>query len=86
MLNSDSQSYRSQGLWWLDGPVSLANVVRTMERVQEVTYPKPLDELLEAAYVEYCTKVPWASDYALSPKSVLRDMASSIVTLQPRFA
>ena len=45
-----------------------------MERVQEITYPKPLDELLDAAYVEYCTKVPWASDYALSPKSVLRDM------------
>lgn len=48
-----------------------------MERVQEVTYPKPLDELLDAAYVEYCTKVPWASDYALSPKSVLRDMVET---------
>lgn len=48
-----------------------------MERVQEVTYPKPLEELLDAAFAEYCAKVPWASDYALSPKSVLRDMVET---------
>lgn len=45
-----------------------------IERIQEVTYPKPLEELLEAAFAEYCEKVPWARDYTLSPKSVLRDM------------
>ena len=48
-----------------------------MERLQEVTYPKPLEELLEAAFAEYCAKVPWAADYALSPKSVLRDMVET---------
>ena len=48
-----------------------------MERVQEVTYPKPLEELLDAAFAEYCAKVPWASDFALSPKSVLRDMVET---------
>ena len=45
-----------------------------MERLQEVTYPKPLEELLEPAFEQYCEKVPWARDFALSPKSVLRDM------------
>ncbi len=45
-----------------------------MERLQEVTWPKPLEELLAAAYDEYCAKVPWARDFALSPKSILRDM------------
>ena len=45
-----------------------------LERIAEVTYPKPLEELLDAAFAEYCAKVPWANDYALSPKSVLRDM------------
>ena len=48
-----------------------------MERLQEVTWPKPLEELLEAAFAEYCEKVPWARDFALSPKSVLRDMVET---------
>ena len=48
-----------------------------MERLQEVTWPKPLEELLEAAFGEYCEKVPWARDFALSPKSVLRDMVET---------
>ncbi len=45
-----------------------------MERLQEVTYPKPLEDLLETAFDSYCKEVPWARDYRLSPKSVLRDM------------
>ena len=45
-----------------------------MERLREVTYPKPLDELLAGAFELYCLEVPWATDFALSPKSVLRDM------------
>ncbi len=48
-----------------------------MERLAEVTYPRPLEELLDAAFSEYCAKVPWASDFALSPKSVLRDMVET---------
>ena len=45
-----------------------------LERIADVTYPKPLEDLLDAAFAQYCEKVPWAADYALSPKSVLRDM------------
>ena len=45
-----------------------------MERVQEITYPKPMEDVLDAAFEQYCAKVPWARDYELSPKSVLRDM------------
>ncbi len=48
-----------------------------MERLEEVTYEKPLEELLDAAFVRYCEEVPWANDYELSPKSVLRDMLES---------
>ena len=48
-----------------------------LERIADVTYPKPLEDLLDAAFAQYCTKVPWAADYALSPKSVLRDMLES---------
>ena len=45
-----------------------------LERLAEVSYPKPLEDLLAAAFAQYCQKVPWANDYELSPKSVLRDM------------
>lgn len=48
-----------------------------LERLQDITYPKPLEDLLDTAFAQYCAKVPWAADYALSPKSVLRDMLES---------
>ena len=48
-----------------------------LERLQDITHPKPLEDLLDAAFAQYCTKVPWAADYELSPKSVLRDMLES---------
>ncbi|NHM13345.1 DUF3516 domain-containing protein [Eggerthellaceae bacterium zg-886] len=45
-----------------------------MERLADVTYPRPLEDELAAAFREYCKAVPWAADYQLEPKSVLRDM------------
>lgn len=45
-----------------------------MERLQNVTYPQPLKELLGQAFDQYRRDIPWASDYELKPKSVLRDM------------
>ncbi len=45
-----------------------------LDRLQEITYPKPLEEMLDVAFATYCAQVPWANDYELSPKSVLRDM------------
>ena len=45
-----------------------------VERLQDITYPKPLEDMLQAAFEQYCAEVPWANDYELSPKSVLRDM------------
>ena len=48
-----------------------------IERLQEVTWPKPLEELLDEAFARYCEEVPWARDFALSPKSVLRDMVET---------
>jgi superfamily II RNA helicase len=51
-----------------------------MERLQEVTYPKPLEELLEAAYETYHRGHPWVADYELAPKSVVRDLAEQAMT------
>ncbi|HEY8534509.1 MAG TPA: DUF3516 domain-containing protein [Micromonospora sp.] len=45
-----------------------------------VTYPKPLEELLETAYEMYRRGHPWVADYELSPKSVVRDMYERAMT------
>jgi len=45
-----------------------------MDRLEEITYPMPLAELLDEAYRTYRGGQPWVADYELSPKSVARDM------------
>lgn len=45
-----------------------------MELLEEVTWPKPLEELLTAAFETYRSNQPWVPQDALSPKSVLREM------------
>ncbi|MBO0980663.1 RNA helicase [Microbacterium sp. SD291] len=45
-----------------------------MEMLEQVTYPKPLDELLSAAFETFSAAQPWIRDFELHPKSVVRDM------------
>ena len=45
-----------------------------MELLEEVTYPKPLDEALRQAFHSYRETHPWVRESDLSPKSVVRDM------------
>ena len=45
-----------------------------MELLSDVTHPRPLAELLGAAYEIYKKGHPWVADYELRPKSVVRDM------------
>jgi hypothetical protein len=45
-----------------------------MERLQDISYPKPLEELLWHAYNTYKKSHPWVGDHPVSPKSVIRDM------------
>ncbi|MDO3696965.1 DUF3516 domain-containing protein, partial [Curtobacterium flaccumfaciens] len=51
-----------------------------MELLEEVTWPKPLDELLTAAYEAYAAEQPWVLDFQLSPKAVVRDMYERAMT------
>ncbi|QFZ22131.1 DEAD/DEAH box helicase [Saccharothrix syringae] len=51
-----------------------------MALLEEVTYPKPLAELLEAAFTTYRRGHPWVADHHLSPKSVVRDMFERSMT------
>ncbi|MGR0319359.1 DEAD/DEAH box helicase [Agromyces sp. ZXT2-3] len=45
-----------------------------MALLEEVTWPKPLDELLAHAFETFASSQPWVRDFELSPKSVVRDM------------
>jgi hypothetical protein len=51
-----------------------------MSLLEDVTYPKPLVELLEATYEIYRAGHPWVGDYELSPKSVARDLYERAMT------
>jgi superfamily II RNA helicase len=45
-----------------------------MALLEEVTYPKPLADLLGEAFEVFASSQPWVRDFELSPKSVVRDM------------
>jgi hypothetical protein len=45
-----------------------------MELLEEVTWPRPLAELLEATFELYRQSHPWLDPEALEPKSVVREM------------
>ena len=45
-----------------------------MALLDQVTWPQPLAELLEATYAMYRQTHPWLPEDALGPKSVLREM------------
>jgi len=51
-----------------------------MELLEDVSYPKPLEDLLEGAYEIYRRGHPWVADHQLSPKSVVRDMYERALT------
>jgi superfamily II RNA helicase len=51
-----------------------------MDLLEQVTHPKPLAELLDAAYETYRRGHPWVADYTVAPKSVVRDMYERAMT------
>ncbi len=51
-----------------------------MELLEDVTWPKPLEELLNAAFTTYRASQPWVGDFELSPKSVVRDLYERAMT------
>ncbi len=51
-----------------------------MELLEAVTYPRPLEELLNAAYAIYQQSHPWIVDHELRPKAVARDLYERAMT------
>jgi superfamily II RNA helicase len=53
-----------------------------MELLDDVTYPKPLEELLGAVFEMYRQTNPWANDAQLTPKSIVREMWERVFTFR----
>ncbi|MFP5335909.1 MAG: DUF3516 domain-containing protein, partial [Actinomycetes bacterium] len=51
-----------------------------MELLEDVSHPRPLADLLDAAYETYRRGHPWVADHELSPKSVVREMFEQAMT------
>ncbi|MCQ4626789.1 DUF3516 domain-containing protein [Corynebacterium sp. CCUG 65737] len=51
-----------------------------MVLIEDVTYPQPLREELEDAYETFVQGNPWAKEFELRPKSVVRDMIEHAMT------
>ena len=51
-----------------------------MARLEAISWPKPLAELLSAAFESYRGGHPWVADHTLSPKSVARDLFERAMT------
>jgi len=51
-----------------------------MALLDDVTYPRPLADVLDAAYNMYRRGHPWVADYQLATKSVVREMYEQAMT------
>ena len=51
-----------------------------MNIVEDITWPKPLEELLEQAYDTFAETNAWVKEFDLRPKSVVRDMLENAMT------
>ncbi|WP_206214027.1 DEAD/DEAH box helicase [Corynebacterium qintianiae] len=57
-----------------------------MALIEDVTYPKPLEPELEEAFDTFAQGNPWAKEFELSPKSVVRDMIEHAMTFSDLIA
>ena len=51
-----------------------------MAALEEVTWPRPLADLLGDAFAVYLHANPWIEDQEISPKSVVREMIENALT------
>jgi superfamily II RNA helicase len=68
------QQYIARGLAVAEMKADGIEYEERMALLDEITWPMPLRELLEATYAIYRERHPWLREDALSPKSVVREM------------
>jgi hypothetical protein len=68
------QQYIARGLAVAEMKADGIEYEERMALLDEITWPMPLRDLLEATYAIYRKSHPWLPEDALSPKSVVREM------------
>ncbi|HEY9482990.1 MAG TPA: DUF3516 domain-containing protein, partial [Micromonosporaceae bacterium] len=75
-----AQQFRARGVAVAQMKADGLEYEARMELLDDVTYPRPLVDLLESAYAMYRKGHPWVDDYEVAPKSVVRDMYERAMT------
>ncbi|HEU0256583.1 MAG TPA: DUF3516 domain-containing protein [Microbacteriaceae bacterium] len=75
-----AQQYKARGQALAEMKAEGTEYEERMERLEAITWPKPLDELIGQAFATYSQSQPWAKDFEPSPKSVVRDMHENAMT------
>ncbi|AEH08977.1 DEAD/DEAH box helicase [Candidatus Protofrankia datiscae] len=75
-----AQQFRARGEAVAQMKADGVEYEQRLELLDAVTYPKPLDDLLGAAFETYRRGHPWVADHELAPKSVVRDMYERAMT------
>ncbi|MGI9008640.1 MAG: DEAD/DEAH box helicase [Streptosporangiaceae bacterium] len=81
-----AQLFRARGEAVAEMKAEGVDYERRLELLEDVSYARPLADLLEAAYQIYRQGHPWVADYELSPKSVARDMFERAMTFSEYIA
>ncbi|MDO5683115.1 MAG: DUF3516 domain-containing protein, partial [Propionibacteriaceae bacterium] len=69
-----AQQFKARGAAVAEMKADGVEYEERMELLEEITWPKPLEELLEHALGVFTQSHPWVDPSALSPKSVVRDL------------
>ncbi|WP_231946503.1 DEAD/DEAH box helicase [Auraticoccus monumenti] len=75
-----AQQHRARGVAVAGMKADGIEYEERMELLEQVTWPKPLADLLEVTLEAYRQSHPWISPDALSPKSVVREMWERALT------
>ena len=76
----NAQAYKARGEAVAEMKSDGIEYDERLELLEDVTWPKPLEELLEHTYEIYRRRHPWISESPLSPKTVVRDMYERAMT------
>ncbi|RMI30176.1 DEAD/DEAH box helicase [Nocardia stercoris] len=75
-----AQQHRARGAAVAEMKADGIEYDERMELLEEITWPKPLAELIEPAFETYRAGHPWVSEFAPAPKSVVREMVERALT------
>lgn len=75
-----AQQHRARGAAIAEMKADGIDYDERMELLEDITWPKPLAELIEPAFETYRAGHPWVSEFSPSPKAVVREMIERSLT------